>query len=202
MASENTVRFETNKPVICALKFTDGLAVSSKFSGDQVMFTLIDDRRMYVAPAVAQKIAAAGVQPGEFFTIEKREITQGNRRTINYVVETGASASLASTPVPASSPIGSNGLSRSTPSYAAPAPAVLAGPPCGAAAPETRPASVADSSAIALMKTAGLGAIDAVLEIERYAQQRGLTDFAFGADNIQKLAACLFIELSKKAGRA
>ena len=51
------------------------------------------------------------------------------------------------------------------------------------------------------MKVAGVGAIDAVLEVEKYAQSKGLVDFAFGADNIQKIASCLFIELCKKAGR-
>jgi hypothetical protein len=74
----------------------------------------------------------------------------------------------------------------------------------GAGASVNPPAAVAPAapSAVALMKMAGIGAVDAVLEIEKYAQSRGMTDFNFGADNIQRLTACLFIEISKKAGRA
>lgn len=52
------------------------------------------------------------------------------------------------------------------------------------------------------MKVAGCGAIDAVLEIEKYAQKKGLTDFTFGADNIQRIAVTLFLEMNRKAGRA
>jgi hypothetical protein len=50
------------------------------------------------------------------------------------------------------------------------------------------------------MAAAGRLAIDAVLEIESYAQSRGMTDFAFGADNIQRILVSLYID-SRKGGR-
>lgn len=87
--------------------------------------------------------------------------------------------------------VSNSSFSRTTPpSYPAPSAAVT---------PALAPAAVSPAQ---LLAVAGCAAVDAVHEIERYAQSRGMTDFAFGAENIQKFAACLFIELSRKGGRA
>ena len=83
----DTVRFATNVPEVVALQFDVGRTVEGAY-GDQVMFTLTDGRRMYVNPFVAEKIYAAGVSKGEFFSICKREVIHGNRRTVEYQVET------------------------------------------------------------------------------------------------------------------
>lgn len=198
----DTLRFDTNVPQIVALKFADGLPAESRFSGSQVMFTLTDDRRMYLPPIVADKIRDAGITAGEVFSICKREIKSGNRRTIEYQIETAAgSDATVSTPTsatraaneapkPAYIPPSDGNAARSLHAVAKPAPV-----------PVPAPAPIADS-AVALMKMAGCGAIDAVLEMERYAQSRGLTDFAFGADNIQKFAVTLFLEMNRKGARA
>lgn len=199
----NALRFETNIPETVELAFAEGLPVNSKFSGDQVLFTLADGRKMYVAPIVAQKIYDAGIDAYQPFQICKRETKQGNRRIVEYHVTPvpaadtlphSAPASLENKPLPMQSAIASG------PSYSN-GRAGLHAVPAPAAAPAVPPAA-APSNAVALMKVAGIGAIDAVLEVEQYAQSRGMVDFSFGADNIQKLTACLFIELSKKAGRA
>lgn len=208
--SSNALRFETNVPEVIELAFSEGLPVNSKFSGDQVLFTLADGRKMYVAPIVAQKIYDAGIDAYQPFQICKRELKQGNRRIVEYQVSPvpaadalpiNAPATLENKPLPMQSAIGSvpssqNGRGLHAVPPPAAAPAVPPVPAPRAAAPSF------DANAVALMKIAGIGAIDAVLEVEQYAQSRGLTDFVFGADNVQKFAACLFIELCKKAGRA
>jgi hypothetical protein len=195
------IKLQTNIPQTFELEFPEGLSVSSKFGGDQVMFTLTNGERWYCDPFIAQKIKAAGIGAYTPFNITKREITQGNRRRVEYEIEalkepqtiTDARPTVhahehyngQTTAVVLGAGASVNGFedrlkaAMGAPAVAAPAP-----------------------SSVAVMKLAGIGAIDAVLEIEKYAQSRGMVDFNFGADNIQKLTACLFIEMSKKAGRA
>jgi hypothetical protein len=80
-----TLRPETNVPVELALQFSDGLPVEGRF-GDQVMFTLVDGRKLYVPPIVAKKIEALGVQRGEVFELCKTEVKNGNRKSIEWQV--------------------------------------------------------------------------------------------------------------------
>ena len=44
-------------------------------------------------------------------------------------------------------------------------------------------------------------AIDSLLKVEAYAQNKGLTDFTFGSENAQKVWMSVFIELSRKGAR-
>jgi hypothetical protein len=174
------LQLQTNVPETIALQFSDGLLVTSpKGYADRIMYTLTDGRKLYLPPFVADKVRAAGIQRGEFFTICKREVTQGNRRTVEYQI-TAPEEALPQTVVPA--PV-------------APTTSTLA-----VVHSQATPKPEAD--AVALMKAAGRGAIDAVLDIEEYARQRGMTDFTFGEENVQKIAGCLFIELCKRGGRA
>jgi hypothetical protein len=207
MAS-NALRFETNIPECVALQFDDGLPVQSDYSGDQVCYTLTDGRKMYVSPYVADKIRAAGIRAYQEFSICKREVKDGNRRRIEFQVEplagntpqNGTAARVSETHAAVVAARNDNPIdSRSVvPSHNSNAPERFPEP-----RPVAPPAAPYDgSSAVALLKMAGCGAIDAVLAIEHYAEQRGLTDFSFGVENIQKFAACLFIELNKKVGRA
>jgi hypothetical protein len=192
------IKLQTNVPQTFELEFPEGLSVSSKFGGDQIMFTLTNGERWYCDPFIASKIKAAGIGAYTPFNVTKREITQGNRRRVEYEIEALKEAQTITDPRP---------TVHAHESYNGQTTAVVLGagasvnPPAAAIA---APAAVAPAapSAVALMKMAGIGAVDAVLEIEKYAQSRGMVDFNFGADNIQKLTACLFIEFSKKAGRA
>jgi hypothetical protein len=85
MEQREKLRFETNVPEVVALKFDDGLDVEGRY-GDQVMYTLEDDRVMYVPPAVRSKIQKLGIQRGDEMTICKREVKSGNRRGIEWQV--------------------------------------------------------------------------------------------------------------------
>jgi hypothetical protein len=182
------VKLQINKPETFELEYPEGLTVSSKFGGDQVMFSLTNGERWYADPFIAAKIKAAGIGAYTPFTITKREEFQGNRRRVEYDIEVIREESR---PAADARP-----TVRAVESHDGKAVAVFQGAGASVNPPAAAPSSVA------VMKMAGLGAIDAVLEIEKYAQSRGMTDFNFGPDNIQKLTACLFIEMSKKAGRA
>jgi hypothetical protein len=188
----DVLRLQTNVPETIALEFTDGLTVSSKFGGDQVMFSLTDGRKLFLTPFVAKKIADSGVQAKQPFVLTKREIASGNRRSVDYQIETAKLVQSSAVPAPSQTTI------RQTQVTNAPTPAAT---PAAAAAPAPAPAP-SDTSAVALMKMAGCGAIDVALEVERYAQSKGMTDFLFGAENVQKVAVTLFLEMSRKAGRA
>ena len=85
------IAFQTNAPVTVALAYADGLQVAGRF-GDQFMYTLTDERVMYVPPVVRSKLVGLGVQPGELFTICKAERKQGNRRFIEWQVKTDGAA--------------------------------------------------------------------------------------------------------------
>lgn len=65
------VTFTPNVPQQVALRFPDGKLVEGRF-GDQVLFTLVDGRAMYLDTAVAAKINQLGIQKGERFHICKR----------------------------------------------------------------------------------------------------------------------------------
>ena len=63
--------FPANQPVTVALKYAQGKPVQSQY-GERVLFTLVDGRVMFLAPPVAEQIAALGIPAGERFTITKR----------------------------------------------------------------------------------------------------------------------------------
>jgi hypothetical protein len=183
--TSDVLRLQTNVPETIALRFTDGLTVSSKFGGDQMMFSLVDGRKMFLPPVVSQKIKNSGIRESEPFTICKREVANGNRRTIEYQIDLveivehhdNGRIHAVATPVAAAPPV--------------------AAPVAPAALP---PAAVATST-LSPMTAAGIAAIDAVLEVERYARDKGMTDFEFGSENIQKVWMTLYID-SRKGGRA
>src|SRR5215471_9225883 len=79
------IAFQTNVPVTVALAYADGLQVEGRF-GDQILYTLADERVMYVPPLVRSKLVELGVQPREPFTICKAERKEGNRRFIEWQV--------------------------------------------------------------------------------------------------------------------
>jgi hypothetical protein len=82
------VTFQTNVPVTVSLAYPDGIEVEGRY-GDQVMYTLADERVMYVPPIVREKIRDLGVRQGELVTICKTERRDGNRRFLEWKVETG-----------------------------------------------------------------------------------------------------------------
>ena len=80
------IAFQTNVPVTVALAYADGLQVEGRF-GDQIMYTLADERVMYVPLVVRSKLVELGIQPRESFAICKAERKEGNRRFIEWQVK-------------------------------------------------------------------------------------------------------------------
>lgn len=83
---KDRVVFQTNVPVTAALAYSDGMKVEGRF-GDQVMYSLSDERVMYVPPIVRDKLLEIGIQQNEPFSICKAERRNGNRRFIEWTVK-------------------------------------------------------------------------------------------------------------------
>ncbi|MEQ1935749.1 MAG: hypothetical protein ABL962_17975, partial [Fimbriimonadaceae bacterium] len=81
------LRFEMNVPTQISLKHPDSAKRVAGRYGDQVLYTLTDDRVIYVPPIVAGRITQLGIQPREVFQICKRYTRQGCRRLIDWTVD-------------------------------------------------------------------------------------------------------------------
>jgi hypothetical protein len=178
-----TIRFKTNIPETIALKYDDGLPVESPYTGDQICFTLTDGRKMYLAPFVADKIKAAGIRRHQEFEICKQEVKHGERRSIEYVINAGA-------------PVKNAPAQTTTTETKQIVPAAKQAP-----VTNDSPAAAQPHSAAALLAYAGRAAIDVVISTEAYAQSQGMADFAFGPEQVEKLMACMFIEVCKRSPR-
>jgi hypothetical protein len=80
------LRFETNVPAEIRLRNEAGVTVAGRYS-DRVMYTLDDNRRMYVAPFVAKRISEMGIRAGEPFKICKRHVKNGRSKTVDWLIE-------------------------------------------------------------------------------------------------------------------
>jgi hypothetical protein len=79
------VKFPINTPVEVALRFEGGRHVEGRY-GDQVMYSLLDNRVMYVPPYVEQRIQELAVGAGEPLLLCKKEVKDGNRKWIEWSV--------------------------------------------------------------------------------------------------------------------
>ena len=82
------IQFQTNIPVTVALKFPTGKEVPSPNPAwpPQMMFTLADDRRMYLPMQVGEIINGLGLTPGEPIVVCAVEVKKGTVRTREYQV--------------------------------------------------------------------------------------------------------------------
>jgi hypothetical protein len=67
----DAIRFEFDQPVEVALKFTEPKLVPSNFGDDRAMYSLTDERVMFVDQLTAARIKSLAVAPGEAFFIVK-----------------------------------------------------------------------------------------------------------------------------------
>ncbi len=79
------LRFNVNVPAAVALRYGEGRRVQGRY-GEQVMYTLVDDRVMYVPICVADHIGELQIRPGQPLEICKAEVREGNRRWIQWRV--------------------------------------------------------------------------------------------------------------------
>jgi hypothetical protein len=67
-----TLRLTANRPEVIALAFQQGKPVTSHLTGEeQMMFTLMGDRRIYLDTAIARKIDEMSLGKGEPFELTK-----------------------------------------------------------------------------------------------------------------------------------
>jgi hypothetical protein len=76
--SSTILKLEPNVPTELALQYPTGLNVNGQF-GPQVLFTLTNNRRLYVPEAVGREIAALTLAPGQAFIITKSQ-ERGQKR--------------------------------------------------------------------------------------------------------------------------
>jgi hypothetical protein len=84
--NSNALRFELNVPIEANLQSEDGVIVAGRY-GDRVLYTLTDNRTMFVAPYVAKRISELGIRAGEPFKICKRYVKNGRSKTVLWLVE-------------------------------------------------------------------------------------------------------------------
>lgn len=75
------VKFTPNVPVLAALQYATGRPVTGQY-GDQMMFSLTDNRVMYLDPEPAAMLATLNLQVGEeFYITQKWSGRKSERRT-------------------------------------------------------------------------------------------------------------------------
>lgn len=203
-----TIKFEANVPQQICLKFAKGLPVEGNY-GPQVLFTLVDGRRMYLSPEAAERLA--GQAQGVPFMMCKKQ----TGKLVRWIIGDAEAAPTAATPRLAAAAAtmppraaeewvfddesGQMVRLSSFPSPSRmppPSAAVLpsAGPSLDArgVAPERSPA--ADSMMGSLH-----AAISAVLNAEEYAKRIG-RPIEFSAEDIRAMAITVFIQKTKGGG--
>ena len=192
-----TVRFQTNVPEVIELEFARGKQVSSQFGGDQVMYSLTDGRRMYLPPFVAQKIEDAGIGAHTPFSLCKKEVTHGNRRSVEYVI---GNLDGEAEPFQDSAPAVPKAAVKATLSSPQHISAPAIAPPPPPSAPRATAAAAGDDMDLAAMIYAHIRAIDVAHAAESYAAERGLA-IRYTSEDVRCIAAALFIQQSKGGAR-
>jgi hypothetical protein len=205
------VVFQTNVPVTAALAYADGIKGEGRY-GDQVMYSLCDERVMYVPPVVRDKLVELGIKQKESFSICKDERRDGNRRFIEWVVKrleseqagvqspepTGShSPSVASAPgAVTGGVVGSNGNCSASPIGNA-----SSGNGNGDRSTNGKGPGPSNGShaGLASLRAALAASIDAAIEAERYATEHGLS-VRFGSEDLRAMALSLFIQHARDGG--
>ena len=191
------LRFNTNTPVELALRWNDGKRVDGRY-GEQIMYTLEDDRVMYVPPVVAKQINDLGIRASETFEICKAELRDDNKRWIEWRVK-----KLEQPRHPASSANGSdtaatalgnaqNHRNGSTPQ--AGSPLDLQAAPDGTLLPVP-----VTGAGITAMELAMNGAAEIAQRVESRARMRNYS-LQFTSEDIRAIGLTMFIQAMRERG--
>ena len=191
------IRFTTNRPVEVAFRRGGAKRVSGYY-GPQMMYTLTDERVMYVPLIVADRIQELGIGYGEPFEICKAEVRDGNRRSVEWRVSRAEQPqeSVASLNTPAAVSIvskvqdgpngNSNGHSNRTPRFEVAWDGTLLPVPV-------------TGTAVTVMETALNAAVDIAQRVEhRAAVNRG--GLQFTSDDIRAIGLTMFIQAMRDGG--
>ena len=83
---KETVNFPINSPVEVTLQFGSGKRVEGRY-GEQVMYSLLDNRVMYVPPYVEQRFQELVIGVGEPVLLCKQEVKEGKRNRTEWSVK-------------------------------------------------------------------------------------------------------------------
>ena len=185
------VVFQTNVPMTAALAYSDGLKVEGRY-GDQVMYSLTDERVMYVPPIVRDKLIELGIQQSDPFSICKAERRDGNGRFIEWAVKriqpehpSTSDTAHSEAPTPGVAPTAIKSF--------------VAGNGSGKPNGKTAGASNGSHTGQASLRAALAASIDAAIEAERYATEHGLS-VRFGSEDLRAMALSLFIQHARDGG--
>jgi hypothetical protein len=193
------LRFNVGVPVEVALTQDNGFRVNGRY-GEQVMYSLADNRVMYVPPFVERRIQELAIGPGEPIEICKTEVKNGSRRWIEWKVRrvdaSQQPASSAKAPAAAA-----NGVSKSA---------------NGHENGSTRPNGQDRNKVLTLepehslpmrMMSSGLPAMEHALNtaIEIAQRVEGLAasrsySLRFSSEDIRAIAVTMFIQLTRDGG--
>src|SRR5437879_2525071 len=82
---QEVVKFEINTPVEVTLQVEEGKRVEGRY-GDQVMYSLLDNRVMYVPPYVEQRFQELAIGAGEPLLLCKQKVKDGDRNRTEWSV--------------------------------------------------------------------------------------------------------------------
>ncbi len=199
---KNILRFAVNVPAVVALANERGNHVEGRY-GDQVMYTLADDRVIYVPPAVEARLEELAIAAGEPFEIVKREMRNGTRKWIEWQVRKVPPEEVAATPVaeelPLSDPPQPGGAGTG-----APAPEAEGGGTNGTANGHAGPALPAlpdpiSGGGIHAMDLALNGAAEIAQRVESRAARKGYS-LRFTSEDIRAIGLTLFIQAMRDGG--
>ena len=185
------LRFNVNVPAEVALRYGEGKRVQGRY-GEQVMFTLADDRVMYVPVCVADRIGELGIRPGQSFEICKAEVRDGNRKWIEWFVRRLQEAPqpvLPSTAVLREPPNGHNGSTNYSPRALR-----LESRSDGALVPVP-----VDGSRVQSMELSMNAAVEIAQRVEQRAALRD-QPVHFTSEDVRAIALTMFIQTSREGG--
>jgi hypothetical protein len=192
------LRFNTNAPVEVALRWDDGKRVEGRY-GEQIMYTLDDQRVMYVPPVVAKQIQELGIRAREAFEICKAELREENKRWIEWRVrrleEPRHPASSGNAPEAAASDLNSqaqNHRNGSTPER--PRPLDLQASPDGTLLPVA-----VTGAGITAMELAMSGAAEIAQRVESRSRVRNYS-LQFTSEDIRAIGLTMFIQAMRERG--
>ena len=205
-ARRETLRLETNVPVVASLMFDDGLPVQGRY-GDQVMYTIATDageRVIYVDPHVRQMFENLGLRRGEPFKIGKFTRKDGTRRSVEWKVrrlepEEMAPAVESGGAAPPSPPSSNGTAASGAPERQPNVPQPTTPAPQPAQRPRT-PVPFAGRQDGQYILSALVNMIDVCGAVEHYAQAKGM-ELRFSGEDVRALAITCFILEKKEGGR-
>jgi hypothetical protein len=193
---KEVVRFAIDTPVEVALRFETGKHVEGRY-GDQVMYSLLDNRVMYVPPYVEQRLRELAVAAGEPLHLCKQAKTDGNKKWVEWSVRRApqqprpsANERAAADPGPAKAQNHANGNTNSKPNgnvNGSVEKAVAVIPPN------------ITGTGITAMELALNGAAEIAQRVEGRAAARSYS-LRFSNEDIRALAVTIFIQAMRDGG--